>query len=991
MQDQTVVPAAVFCAVALAAARDISDNKQTECIELLDVAIGRSMVLETSSVEIEISLALHSPLDSVNDETDSIQAEFTLNGSTAQDKDVGTVARGGIRIAFANHEPSNTSTLFSRKPKTSGLVPVNIKQFYDSLSEVGLGYSGPFRALTSAERRMDFSCAVVATKTDEAPPGESYLLHPTRLEAYFQTLLLAFAAPRDGSLWTAFTPTKLGRITVYPNSCVGPNTLASVNVDTHLTEYTPGYESELPTITGDMSVYNSETWQLQIRVEGLTMSPMIPPTEKQDKLLYLKTTWQQDILSGVVFDQHENTSCYEDLGLSQVQKYILTGARQISHRYAKLRILQVGTSSIGLVQAMHQELGKGIDSYVILDASDRAIEDMKREMISDDLNIRFGVHNIARDVRTLDETTSPRPTDLGFFDLIILPKAYKEQTATLNAIRSLLKPGGFLLMVMTAMATEGIPPKATDTARKEIHDMLQSAGFSGVESLKMDPEEDPSFVILSQALDDQISFLRAPLDSTPTLDASGRLLVLGGTSQEIAQFIEIIQSKLRCVWDGEIMVIGSLADLNSRDLDQVEAVLSLTELDQSVLEFLSHDTFEGLHLLLGKSNLVLWVTHGARNQNPYQSGTIGLVRAVQAESPEKVLQLLDLDTIDGNESLVAESFLRLIGGVLMRDNGSKMLWTVEPEVSVQGGRLLIPRVLFDEKRNDRLSSLRRRVKARAPFEKQPGTLVRPIDPSGLFSPSKTYILVGLSGHIGQSITRWMVKNGARHIVITSRNPKNEEHWKEELEKQDANILIEAADVTNKQDMVNLRNHILSTMPPIGGLANGAMVQSNCSFPDLTYDALQEVLRPKVDGSVILDEVFSDDDLDFFLLFSSISAVTGQPFQANYDAANSFMTGLAFQRRARNLAASVIDFGPIIGLGFIQKIDSSGGSDAMISILRGLDYMLISERELHQLLAEAILAGKSNESPGITAGLETVSDNAPFWHKSLLFSHIIQKP
>jgi pseurotin A synthetase (hybrid polyketide synthase/nonribosomal peptide synthetase) len=52
-------------------------------------------------------------------------------------------------------------------------------------------------------------------------------------------------------------------------------------------------------------------------------------------------------------------------------------------------------------------------------------------------------------------------------------------------------------------------------------------------------------------------------------------------------------------------------------------------------------------------------------------------------------------------------------------------------------------------------------------------------------------------------------------------------------------------------------------------------------------------------------------------------------------------------------------------------------------------MLVSERELHHILAEAILIGKSDETPEIITGLETVSDNpAPFWHKSLLFSHII---
>lgn len=45
---------------------------------------------------------------------------------------------------------------------------------------------------------------------------------------------------------------------------------------------------------------------------------------------------------------------------------------------------------------------------------------------------------------------------------------------------------------------------------------------------------------------------------------------------------------------------------------------------------------------------------------------------------------------------------------------------------------------------------------------------RPVDTRNLFSPNKTYLLVGLTGHIGQSICRWMVQGGARHIVVTSR-------------------------------------------------------------------------------------------------------------------------------------------------------------------------------------------------------------------------------
>lgn len=119
-----------------------------------------------------------------------------------------------------------------------------------------------------------------------------------------------------------------------------------------------------------------------------------------------------------------------------------------------------------------------------------------------------------------------------------------------------------------------------------------------------------------------------------------------------------------------------------------------------------------------------------------------------------------------------------------------------------------------------------------------------------------------------------------------RNPNKNPLWKKELEAQGATVAIEAADITNKQDVVDLRRRILTNMPPICGVANGAMVMGNSFFSEMTFETWQKVMRPKVDGSLVLDEVFSQDDLDFFLLFSSISAVTGQRGQANYAAANN---------------------------------------------------------------------------------------------------------
>jgi pseurotin A synthetase (hybrid polyketide synthase/nonribosomal peptide synthetase) len=120
-----------------------------------------------------------------------------------------------------------------------------------------------------------------------------------------------------------------------------------------------------------------------------------------------------------------------------------------------------------------------------------------------------------------------------------------------------------------------------------------------------------------------------------------------------------------------------------------------------------------------------------------------------------------------------------------------------------------------------------------------------------------------------------------------RNPdKQGQIWKEELLGQGVNIVIEAADVTKKHDLLELRNRIVASMPPVGGIANGAMVLDDKLFIDMPFESFQTAMKPKVQGSIYLEDVFSGDNLDFFLFFSSISVMTGQRTQANYVAANN---------------------------------------------------------------------------------------------------------
>src|ERR1019366_4586447 len=63
---------------------------------------------------------------------------------------------------------------------------------------------------------------------------------------------------------------------------------------------------------------------------------------------------------------------------------------------------------------------------------------------------------------------------------------------------------------------------------------------------------------------------------------------------------------------------------------------------------------------------------------------------------------------------------------------------------------------------------------------------------------------------------------------------------------------------------------------------------------------------------------SGEKLDFFVLFSSITSLLGNPFQANYAAANAFLDSFATWRRVRGLAATTINWGVIADSGYVAR-------------------------------------------------------------------------
>lgn len=268
--------------------------------------------------------------------------------------------------------------------------------------------------------------------------------------------------------------------------------------------------------------------------------------------------------------------------------------------------------------------------------------------------------------------------------------------------------------------------------------------------------------------------------------------------------------------------------------------------------------------------------------------------------------------------------------------------------------------------------------------------VQPLEMDGMFSPTKTYFMVGLTGDLGQSLCRLMLKNGAVHFVLASRNADVDEGWLKEMRELGANMKVFKMDVSDRESVWSTVATIKQTMPPIAGVCNGAMVLLDKTFINTDVDTVNRQLQPKVNGTKYLDEVFSEEPLDFFILFASLASITGNGGQSIYHAANLFMSSLAAQRRARGLAASVMWIGMLVDIGYIARMGRQ-----LEDYLKKQFYRPLAEPDFHQLFAEAVLAGRpgSSENSDIIFGINQFVDSAdaisrPLWYSNPRFSHLI---
>ncbi|MFE2111555.1 SDR family NAD(P)-dependent oxidoreductase, partial [Kitasatospora sp. NPDC059463] len=169
----------------------------------------------------------------------------------------------------------------------------------------------------------------------------------------------------------------------------------------------------------------------------------------------------------------------------------------------------------------------------------------------------------------------------------------------------------------------------------------------------------------------------------------------------------------------------------------------------------------------------------------------------------------------------------------------------------------------------------------------------------------TVLITGGTGGLGTLLARHLVaRHGVRRLLLVSRSgpaAPGAAELARELAEQGAEVAFGAADTGDRAALAGL----LAELPadrPLSAVFHLAGIVDDATLAGLDGDRITRVLRPKADAAWHLHELTAGLDLAAFVLFSSVSGVTGTAGQGGYAAANTFLDALAQHRRAAGLPA-----------------------------------------------------------------------------------------
>ncbi len=564
---------------------------------------------------------------------------------------------------------------------------------------------------------------------------------------------------------------------------------------------------------------------------------------------------------------------------------------------APVRIVEVGAGTGATTAHVLPILPSG-SRYLATDVSPTLLEGLAQ---------RFGAVEGASFHR-LDAERSPRaqglPTQCA--DLVIASNvlhATRNLNETLAHVRSLLAPGGLLILIETTAPrrwidltfglTEGwwrYDDRRTDSALLDPAGWaaeLEQSGFESAAALGHD-----AGAVHAQAL------IMARRDRSPQrMGPIWTLTAADGTPAEwhdrLDRFVSVdpVDSSAGTTdWSAEVAKAvarhgerwaGIVYDA-SRLPDTPTAAVQAAHQIARITTALRAKTGSAARLVVVTNGSI--ATSGAESSHAAQATLWGMGRSIALEASSIWGGLIDLDPSHD----AARQAGTVAAGLLDPDEEDQVVW--------RAGSRLVPRLVPDRDPAPVALSLR---------------------------ADASYLVTGAFGGLGPKLIRWLARSGARHLILIGRSAPLPSDWSSvapdsasgkaitEIRAAEADgvqCTVVAADVGNHDAMARIFDEARGRGYPVRGVVHAAASIRFAGLEELTEACLEEALHAKSSGALVLDALTRDGLNDFLVFFSSGTTILGASKLAAYAAANQFLAAVAQERVRAGYPATVVDWG-----------------------------------------------------------------------------------
>ncbi|WP_159765669.1 SDR family NAD(P)-dependent oxidoreductase [Streptomyces sp. HM190] len=225
------------------------------------------------------------------------------------------------------------------------------------------------------------------------------------------------------------------------------------------------------------------------------------------------------------------------------------------------------------------------------------------------------------------------------------------------------------------------------------------------------------------------------------------------------------------------------------------------------------------------------------------------------------------------------------------------------------------------------------------FDTPGGPAARPVRRGG------RYLVLGGHGGLGLEVTRRLAAEGAGLVALVSRSgrPAGDASRPVDTGPAGCTVVSYAADVTAPGELRAVVERIRDEHGELHGVVHAAGVLKDGLIRTTTAEDITAVLRPKVSGVRELADAVAGTDLDFAVLFASVSGTFGNLGQGGYAAANAYLDAFAHAHGAPWLS---VDWGlwGEVGMGTavadrlrrrgVRPLGTAEALDALIAVLGG---------------------------------------------------------